>query len=510
MVKIFCLYYDIKKTVFYYSLVLILVIFHALSYYLPYSPNVCYAHICGRHSFCRYTVFVLLFVSYMCHGIQCDIKGCRLIAPSPKDKSHLVFRDEMVATEIMRVPVPYLQVQVQTKIKTLGIRVTAVAHYFSEDAFCIESVPPVAISRGHGRRPSATPVYFEPNKPDILCFPVPMNVATYSKWNAIISIGDSNEVAVATYPTDVIRWKDYEFPEKSRALNPIRAITYADENPLIEYIHETKIESHPRITFFLRKPVNIESFSECRGLLALCLLSHNVEGVKRQLQEVSVKNDLVDVLRFAEDNGLAVLCWGSRSYWDPLRNWDEFARKQSKAIELVADGMADAWEKAVRSMVVRYGIPPGNYLLSGFSGAAQYALRLAMKKPQYFLAVHVHVPSSFPIPVEEARGLLLCLTTGEWESGYERSIRFLEAAQDIGIPIVYKAIPRLGHSVHPQAIRIGLACFRFALENPDSRTWKSAYKGDVYRQSVSPSSSNRVGDGIWVDLQDRRIAEAWL
>ena len=101
--------------------------------------------------------------------------------------------------------------------------------------------------------------------------------------------------------------------------------------------------------------------------------------------------------------------------------------------------------------------------MTGSSGAAQYAQRLALRRPERFLAVHIHVASSFDIPVKGGASLLWCVTTGENEMGYERSRRFFKAARALFYPIVYKAYPGLGHAGSAKVTALGFACFDYAL-----------------------------------------------
>ena len=477
---------------------------------LRLSRRLSWLHCCDKCGIKCVSILAMVLSAHICFGDFCKVKDSRLITPSESDTMLKIFRTVEVDGELVKEPTSYIQVQVLTAIKTLGVRVNAIVHYFTEDKILIDSVRPFPVLR-ESKVPSSCPIYFEANKPSALFFPVTKRVDTYAVWTAIIVIGDTNEVTVATYPKEKVRWKEYDFPERPVALNPRRIERSPDVNPLVEYVFETKIKSHPQITFFLRKPKRAVSFEKSKGVLALCLLSHNVEGIKKRLQEAEAADDLTDVLRFAEENCLTLLCWGSQRFWNPRMNWDDLNRRESKPIETVSDEMADAWEKAVKRMTSRYKIPTEKYLLSGFSGAAQYALRLAMKKPQYFKAVHVHVPSSFPKPMPGAKNMLICLTTGEWEAGYDRSIRFLEEAQSIGIPIIYKAIPQLGHAVHPQAVRLGLACFEFAMKNLSNNKLETPqYMGDVYRHAVFPYVENPIGSGIWINLPSRSIAEAWL
>jgi predicted esterase len=250
-------------------------------------------------------------------------------------------------------------------------------------------------------------------------------------------------------------------------------------------------------------------------------LSNSVGTLKKRLQEAEAKDDLTDILYFAEENKLAIICWASQSFWKKGANWSDLEKKEFKTIDNKAADLADAWEKAIKKLCKQYDIPVKNYLLCGYSGAAQYATRLALKKPEYFLAVHVHIPSSFDKPVEEANSVLWCLTTGEWEVGYDRSIEFLEEAQKMKFPIIYKAIPRLGHSSHPVATKLGIEFFRYALSVQDEINNQNENKicpksfqfpsfiGDVYRQQVYEAQKLPDEPGIRVPLPTAALAEIW-
>jgi hypothetical protein len=119
--------------------------------------------------------------------------------------------------------------------------------------------------------------------------------------------------------------------------------------------------------------------------------------------------------------------------------------------------------------VKEYGIPSNGYLLWGISGSAQYACRLALRKPEYFLAIHAHIPSSFDKPTPDGRRILWCLTTGELEAGHKRSLRFYQQCRALGYPIIYKAIVGLGHAGSPIADNIGREFFEYALSVRDQR-----------------------------------------
>jgi len=246
------------------------------------------------------------------------------------------------------------------------------------------------------------------------------------------------------------------------------------------------------------------------------------------------------ILRFAGKRKLVIVCWGSRSLWDPRKNWDELDRDTAKQLDATFNDVADAWARGTENLSRRYGMPNRDFLLWGVSGAAQYAQRLALRKPHYFLALHAHIPSSFDKPTSDAAQILWCLTTGENESGYERSLRFLTECRAMGYPILYKAIPGLGHEGHPVADRLGIAFFDYALslreekrgyeesisegkrlgrspqDNRSTLPWPATFKepefiGDVVNQQVvrAEEAAENVPEGFRVSIPTKKLADIW-
>jgi hypothetical protein len=169
------------------------------------------------------------------------------------------------------------------------------------------------------------------------------------------------------------------------------------------------------------------------------------------------------------------------------------------------------------------------------SGAAQWAYRLALRKPDYFLAIHVHVPSSFDQPTPEARKVLWLLTTGELERGYERAKRFYGECRQLGYPMTFKAFVGLGHAGSPLADELGLKFFELALDMKDQRhefdeaikkndlarfkasdgPWLSDFQspesyGDIVNQEVFGfSQKDMIPEAFQTPLPTKEIAEAW-
>ncbi len=228
---------------------------------------------------------------------------------------------------------------------------------------------------------------------------------------------------------------------------------------LIEYSVKTKLKNYEQLTLFLLQPES----GKAEGVLCLSLLAKDPDEVRAQLLGKSERRSPHRALAFAAERNLAVVAWGAHRLWDPSRNWDELSRTEAKKIDSDFDLVANAWDAGIKYLVKNHGLPAGGYLMMGSSGAAQYAQRLALRRPERFLAVHVHIASSFDVPVKKGASLLWCVTTGENELGYARSRRFFRAARDLYFPIVYKAYPGLGHEGNAKVTALGFACFDYAL-----------------------------------------------
>ena len=291
---------------------------------------------------------------------------------------------------------------------------------------------------------------------------------------------------------------------------------------VIEHVVKTKLKNYEQLTLFLMMPQG----GRADGVLCLSLLAHSPEEVREQLLGKSDRRSPDRALEFARKRNLAVVAWGAHRLWDPSRNWDELSRAEAKKIDADFDLVANAWDAGINFFVKKYGLPASGYLMKGSSGAAQYAQRLALRRPERFLAVHVHIASSFDVPVKGGSSLLWCVTTGENELGYARSRRFFKAARDLFYPIVYKAYPGLGHEGNAKVTALGFACFEYALAEqaratrlnggkPAKPDWADIFSSapsvaDIFNQAVYSKF-----DYLCVPLEFRMLlpaalSEAWI
>ena len=275
----------------------------------------------------------------------------------------------------------------------------------------------------------------------------------------------------------------------------------ADSPPapgVVSHTVKTKVGRYEQLTLFLRPAAG----GKAKGVLCLCLLGKDPEAIRAQVAGTSGSQAADQALAYAAPRGLAVVAWGARQLWNPSRNWDELPRGEKDRIEDDFRHIAQAWDAGIKYFVDNHGLPASGYLVMGSSAAAQFAQRLALCRPARFLAVHAHIASSFDAPDRRAASILWCVTTGENELGYARSLRFFRAARANDFPIVYKAFPGLGHAGNAKVTALGFACFDYALAEyaraarrpggkgamPDWRRLFAAapWVADVFNQTVHP------------------------
>ena len=294
------------------------------------------------------------------------------------------------------------------------------------------------------------------------------------------------------------------------------------QDGVISHAVKTKLKNYEQLTLFLMLPPN----GRAEGVICLSLLAKDPEEVRAQLLGKSDRHSPDRALDFARRHNLAIVAWGARRLWDPSRNWDELPRAEAKKIDADFDLVANAWDAGINFFVKKYGLPASGYLMKGSSGAAQYAQRLALRRPERFLAVHVHIASSFDVPVKGGASLLWCVTTGENELGYARSRRFFKAARDLFYPIIYKAYPGLGHEGNAKVTALGFACFEYVLAEqaramrlnggkPAKPDWADIFSSapsvaDIFNQAVYSKF-----DYLCVPLEFRMllpaaVSEAWI
>jgi len=446
---------------------------------------------------------------------------------------------QIIKTEVF---VPCLQVRIRVKEQIRASSIIAHAYFYDSTKALIATVKTPAVVDWGGGQKYDFPVIFPNDKEQLMFFAVPDKVLQQQDWSVVVVFGDSKGVdAQILGGADEQQLGDFDYPEKNllEDKNGPDIIRKPAMDPLIEHVVQTYNPDQPQITLFMRPPLGMTDASEAKGVLCISLLAGSLDEVRRQLQGFEPGQDVGGILKFAEDHKLIIICWGSHGLWNARKSWDDLSPDTAWKTDKAFDQVANAWANGVQYFAKEYGIPENGYLLWGVSGSAQYACRLALRKPEYFLAIHAHIPSSFDKPTPEANKILWCLTTGELESGYQRSLRFYAQCRALGYPMVYKAIIGLGHAGSPIADSIGDKFFEYALSVRDQRMaydkalndplsgfqmaqvtgpiqpWiesfrKPAFVGDAINQEMVPyDQQNTVPIGYRVPLPTKDIAEAW-
>jgi hypothetical protein len=439
--------------------------------------------------------------------------------------------------EIEKVFQPTLCVEVQTAEQSRSNSLFARAYFYDKDNKLLETVK--------GPSPAgdkmAMPLFFKKQERVELLFMVPEKVLKLEEksWSVVVVFGDKKGAAAKNWPGSGFTGQ-FDFPEKALVENKEDVERKAAIDPVVEQVVKTGNPRYEQITLLMRPPNGITQGSDVKGVMAMSILANNPGEIREFLQGRNAGWKMGYALDFADRNKLAIIAWGSRRLWDPTKNWDEQSRERNKEMDETFDDVAKAWSRGVEIFVRKYGIPDRDYLLWGMSGSAQFSCRLALRKPEYFLAIHAHIPSSFDQPTPEAARVLWCLTTGELEAGYARSLRFYQQCRGMGYPIVYKAIMGLGHSGSAVADNLGLRFYEYALSLRDQRDAYEASRRDVFGQPLPAKPEDGppqpwpesfryplfVGDavnqemfplekidmvpaGFRVPLPNKELAEAW-
>jgi len=467
------------------------------------------------------------------------IESIKLMRKAPKD-GIAVWRilpkvnDKSVPDEFR----PSLEVKVSVDENTRSDKTFARAYFYGSDDKLVSSPKTPSKAGKGGRSAFEAPVLYYKDKPDRVFFEVP-EALEGNNWKALIVFGDKNEAQVASYPSTVSTIR-LDYPEKQLVedRSHSRVARKPAMDPLIEHVVRTKNPKMPQMTLFLRPPRNVTDSSEIRGVMALCLLAGNLDEIRRELQKEEMSGDNHGVLAFADKNKLAILAWGANTSLWARANYDELTREQARDYDASFRIVANAWERGVLELGEKYGMPTKGFMIQGQCGSAHLAKALCLAKPQYFLAIHIHIPGYFEKPTPEASRILWCITTGELYYSYQYSLRFLADADKLGYPIVYKAFVGLGHSGHPDATALGLKFFEFALTQQSfiedyekrkassidslamapgvkSESWLESFKhpplyADVVNQEIFPATQkDMIPEGFRISIPSKEIGDIW-
>ena len=262
-----------------------------------------------------------------------------------------------------------------------------------------------------------------------------------------------------------------------------------------------------------------------RGVFIICTWDKSLGAL---VGNVSIhKSKFRNLINFADANGLAVMTWSNFGGYKAKKSSDEMGRKEAKTSDDVFTERLAKWEYGIKRIVKRFNLPEDSYMGYGLSGGAQILHRMALRKPQYFSGIHVHVNSSYDIPTPKGKDVVWLVSTGEFELGCPAAARFYQRMVKLGYCVIFKVGEHIGHSSSREIDALSLEFFKYLLSfipNPDRPEWTSPapdkyhliknppYVGDYLNQvsySVKNASGKIAGEQYMVPLPTEKIARAW-
>jgi hypothetical protein len=309
------------------------------------------------------------------------------------------------------------------------------------------------------------------------------------------------------------------------------SISRGAEEHIYTLTERSKLSASGDIVFMVRFPKGRAFYEEAkdrkdygvRGVLAVCIWSPDPEAVEKYLKPKGKLSGLVD---FADRHNLALISWTNPKGYKIGVSGDEMELSKYRKEQRVYDRRAKQWRNGYRRFCKKYGLPEENLLAYGLSGGGQTLHRLAMRFPEYFNAIHIHVNSSYDLVEEQGKSILWLVTTGTREYGYPAGMRFYDSAREKGFQMIFWAEENLGHADSPATQRLSLAFFKYCLpflpdaQDPD---WGGvpeerfalmkypAYIGDHINGEAFKAdvAAEYMDKDVMVPLPTEEIAKAW-
>lgn len=287
---------------------------------------------------------------------------------------------------------------------------------------------------------------------------------------------------------------------------------------LTERVVETGEESQPEIRLLLRLPEgHVPESPRAKGVLAFCTWEQEDASLRKRLM-----NDGDALVTYARENQLAILTWNTATLWKAGKSFNQISQTERRAQDQTFDAVARAWERGVRQLCKEQNLPQTGFLLYGISRGAHWSCRLALRAPERFLAVHIHVANSYDKAFGSSAGPLWLVSSGDLDVGRDNALAFYRLCQSKKFPIIFKVANGLGHSSSPEIERLRGAFFDYALitqqragKIPPSTIMlddlhRAGLTGDLLTQEVyRGAAADVVPVAQRVPLPDEKLAKVW-
>jgi len=300
------------------------------------------------------------------------------------------------------------------------------------------------------------------------------------------------------------------------------AVTAPPPPRIFTEVIETGVREQPEITLFLRLPPGCDKRHPAAGLVAFCSWQRDPANLRKILQGEG------GLVRYAMDRRMAVMTWDTARVWRGGVSHNDLTRAQERALDDRFDDIARAWEIGLERFTRKQGVPDRDILLHGISGGAHWAQRLALRKPDRFLAASIHVANSYDAPSHGAGRVLWLITSGEFDGGLATSRRFYHEARAAKYPAVFKMAPRLGHADRSDMGAFREVFFDYALALRDecaagasgegttpadimrSGIDRAQYVADAFNETIlSGPLAATIPPSQRVPLPDARLVDRW-
>lgn len=260
-----------------------------------------------------------------------------------------------------------------------------------------------------------------------------------------------------------------------------------------------------------------------RGVLAFsCVGSAEDEPLKN----LDINYHYRSTLEYADRNNLAVIAWRNFRGYAVAKDVSDYSKEELKKYNDAFELRTRYWEKAYKRLILKFNLPDRDTIMYGISGGAQIAHRLAIRYPEYFSGVFMHISSSYDLPTNRVSRILWFVSTGELDAGYKSAEIFYKNLLDVGACAIFKAIENLAHDSTPQVDKLRLLFYDYLLtfipdlSNPE---WQKPpidkfylmkypiYIGDYLNQIAYPSAeaTKYIEHSKMVALPTKPLAEAW-
>jgi predicted esterase len=277
------------------------------------------------------------------------------------------------------------------------------------------------------------------------------------------------------------------------------------------------------MTIFVKLPPGVKRGADVTGVFAFCTWASNPETIRSVLNEKDADKDGYSIgkriMAYAAKNNLAVVSWttfSSKKVFDKSRSFDELSRREVAQFDTAFTRVARTWRRGIDELIKDYQLPKEKWLLYGMSRGGQWAHRIALREPDLFAAVHVHINSSYDQPTPEGAKTQWLVTTGELEAGYPGAKRFYAASRELKYEIILHAQPKLGHENHPDIDRLSTVFFDHVIARLRATAAgkeppiEDRFVGNYFTHEYVPwVKGAQVSEKFRVILPSRPIAEAW-